>query len=273
MREKILVVGKGFLGERLGEAFRAPISERRIMKFADIESEIMALRPKVILNCIGHTGGRNVDGCENDRDESLLANAYVPLILAEACLRHGIKLVHLGSGCIYRYDYKKSRPITETRAPDFFDLYYSRTKIYADQALEILSRRFNILIARIRIPLDDRCHPGNILTKLLGFSKVVDIPNSVTYIPDLIRALKHLLKTDARGIYNIVNDGSLRYPHLLDIYRKYDPDFKYRVVPYEKLKLVRTNLLLSTDKLKKTGFKVRDINQVLEECVRNYVRS
>ena len=97
------------------------------------------------------------------------------------------------------------------------------------------------------------------------------MPNSVTYIPDFVEALRHLIKIDARGIYNVVNKGGLRYPKLMEVYKKYVPDFQYTVVDYRKLGLVRTNLLLSTRKLEKSGFKVRKIDDVLEECVRGYV--
>jgi hypothetical protein len=38
-----------------------------------------------------------------------------------------------------------------------------------------------------------------------------------------------------------------------------------------KLQLVRTNLILSTKKLEQSGFKMPRIEDVLEECVRNYV--
>jgi len=122
------------------------------------------------------------------------------------------------------------------------------------------------------VPLDNRPHPKNLLTKLIEYKRVIDIPNSVTYIPDFIRALKYLIQIDANGIYNIVNKNALKYPELLDIYKKYVPDFKYEIIDYRKLNIVRTNLILSTEKLEKAGFKVRDIYEVLEECVKDYLK-
>ncbi len=272
MNPRILIFGKGFMGERLKDVFKARISERRISSFSDAQIEFKKYRPEIIINCIGYTGKRNVDDCELDKDKSLMANTFVPIILAEVALRNKVKLVHISSGCIYHYDYKKSRPITEEEIPYFFDLFYSRTKIYSERALEVLSKTYNILIPRIRIPLDDRPHPKNILNKLINYRQVIDVANSVTYIPDFIQALRHLLKVDARGIYNVVNSGGLRYPKLMETYKKYVPDFEYKVIDYRKLGLVRTNLVMSTRKLEKTGFKVRKIDEVLEECVRGYVR-
>ncbi|MBL7198142.1 MAG: sugar nucleotide-binding protein [Candidatus Omnitrophica bacterium] len=273
MKSRILILGRGFIGERLQEALNCDISECKIHSFKDAELEIKKHNPKILINCIGHTGKINVDGCELDKDKTLSANTFIPIILAEVALRNRIKLVHISSGCIYRFDYSKDRPIKEEEISLFFDLFYSRSKIYSERTLEVLSRKFDILIPRIRIPLDNRPHPKNILTKLINYKRVIDIPNSITYIPDFIKALKHLLKINAKGIYNVVNKGGLRYPQLLDVYKKYIPDFKYKIIDYKRLNLVRTNLILSTKKLEKTGFKVRNIKDALEECVRDYLNT
>ncbi len=274
MKNKILILGKGgFIAERLHKELQCDISGTILHSLSEAETEVKKYNPKVLINCIGYTGAGNVDGCEKEKDLTLFANTCIPIILAEVCLRNNIKLVHISSGCIYHYDYKRDKPLAETRVPDFFELYYSRTKIYSERALEALCGKYNILITRIRIPLDDRSHPKNILNKLIAYKKVIDIPNSITYIPDFIRALKHLIKVDARGIYNVVNKGGLRYPQLLEVYKKYDPWFEYKVISLRALNMVRTNLLLSTAKLTKSGFQVRHIRDVLEECVKGFQES
>ncbi len=271
MNDKVLILGKGFIGARLQEALNCNMTSRKIYSLKEIEEEVGRFKPRILINCIGYTGS-NVDDCELDKDKTLTANTFVPLMLAEVAVRKQIKLVHISSGCIYDFNYKKDKPITEEKLPDFFDLYYSRSKIYSERALEILSDKFNILIIRIRIPLDVRPHPKKLLTKLNTYKKVIDLPNSVTYIPDFVRALKHLIKIDAQGIYNVVNKDGLRYPDLMEVYKKYVPNFKYQIIDFKKLNKVRTNLLLSTRKLEKSGFKVRPIKEVLEECVREYLK-
>jgi len=272
MRDKILILGNGFLGGRLREALQCDISERKILSYEDIQAEIDKYQPKVLINCIGFTGKNNVDGCELEKDKTISANVFIPVILAEAALRNNIKLVHISSGCIYHYDYSRDEPITEAKEPDFFELFYSRTKIYAEKVLEIMSRRYPVLIIRIRVPLDNRPHQKNILTKLINYKKVIDLPNSVTYIPDFIQALKHLVKIDAQGIYNVVIKDPLIYSELMEAYKKEAPEFKYEVIKFQEINSVRTNLVLSTEKLEKTGFKVRSIHEMLEECVKEYLR-
>lgn len=271
MNNKILILGKGFFGEKLHAALGCDISDRKIYSFKDAQEAIEESSPDIIINCIGHIG-RNVDDCELDKDKTLAANSLIPLILAEAALRNKLKLVHISTGCIYHFDYEKDAPIQEEKAPDFFELFYSRSKIYSERALEILSGKHNILIVRPRVPLDCIPHPKNLLTKLINYKKVIDLPNSVSYIPDFTDAIKHLIMINASGIYNVVNEGGLRYPKLMEIYRKYIPSFEYEVVDFRKLNLVRTNIILSTKKLESTGFKVRNIQEVLEECVHKYVK-
>ena len=271
MNNKILIFGNGFISGRLAEEFDCEVSDKKIYSFKDAEEEINKFRPAIIINCIGYTG-RNVDDCELDKDKTLMSNTFVPFILAEVALRNNIRLVHISSGCIYHFDYSKDHPIDEDKVPDYFELFYSRSKIYSEQTLKVLAKKYPILIIRIRIPLDNRPHPKNLLTKLIKYKKVINIPNSVTYIPDFIKASKHLIGIGAIGIYNVVSKGALIYPELLDIYKRYVPDFEFQVIDYETLNLVRTNLILSTKKLEQTGFKVRDIKETLEECVQDYVK-
>ena len=272
MNKKILILGKGFIGERLQKAFNCVVCDDFIRSYHDAERVIRRHKPKIIINCIGLTGKNNVDDCELVKDEVLLANSFIPIMLAEIALRQRIKLVHISSGCIFNFDYKKDKPIPEDSEDYFFNLFYSRSKIYAERPLEALSRACDILILRIRIPLLNEPHPKNLLDKLVKYRNVIDIPNSVTYIPDFVRAVKYLIGTGAKGVYNIVNKGALRYPDLMRVYQKYTPDFKFNVIGLKKLGLVRTNLLLSTKKLEKTGFKVRNINSILEECVKEYLK-
>ncbi len=272
MKNKILILGNGYIASKLLKQWDCPVYDKKILSYQDAVSMFQKHKPHVLINCIGHTGARNVDDCELDWDKCLLANTMVPIWLGELAFRNPVKLVHISSGCIYHYDYNKQRPITEDDEPDYYNLFYSRTKIYAEGVLNALSHRCNVLIVRIRVPLDNTPHPRNILTKLIKYRTIIDIPNSITYIPDFIRALEHLLKINAKGLFNLTNKGGLRYPALMEVYKEFVPDFKYTILPLKKLKLNRTNLLLSVRKLEKTGFKVRNIKDVLQECIEQYVK-
>ena len=109
------------MGQRLQKALDCQITSARINSYKDAQKIIRKYRPKILINCIGITGKRNVDDCELDIDGVLTANSFIPVILAEACLRNNIKLVHISSGCIFNYDYKKNKPIKE-ESEDYFKI-------------------------------------------------------------------------------------------------------------------------------------------------------
>jgi 3,5-epimerase/4-reductase len=273
MKDNVLILGKGYVGQRLQEAWGCALSDRMILSYQDLVDEVKKHKAKIVINCIGYVGARNVDDCEKDIDATITANALIPVWFGELAFREGVKVVHISSGCIYNYDYASQPPIEETLTPDYYTLFYSRTKIYAEAVLEPLSQRCNILITRIRVPLDDKPSPRNLIDKLIKYKKVIDVPNSVTYLPDFFKALEHLIRIDARGIYNIAAKGPLVYPKLMDLYKKYCPPFEYEVLPLKDLGLNRTNLVMSVSKLEKTGFKVRTIEEIINECMQNYTRS
>ena len=108
------------MGQRLAKELKYPLSAKRINSPKDVESIIKKHKPKIIINAIVYTGKNNVDDCEKNRQRTLQSNTLVPLFLGEAVLRHKIKLVHLSSGCIYHYNYKKQKPITEDQKPDYY---------------------------------------------------------------------------------------------------------------------------------------------------------
>jgi len=194
MQSKILIFGKGYIGERLQRELHCTITGQKIARYNQIEPLIRKHRPSIIINCIGHTGTSNVDGCEQNIDKTFFSNTYIPILFAEAAMRHNIRLIQLSSGCIFNYHYGKSRPIGEQIDPDYFTLLYSRSKIYSENVLSRMSKHSNILIIRIRIPLDDRPHPRNLLNKLIKYRNIINVPNSVTYIPDFVKALKFLIQ-------------------------------------------------------------------------------
>ncbi|MFZ2357334.1 MAG: sugar nucleotide-binding protein [Candidatus Omnitrophota bacterium] len=270
MENDILIFGNGLVAERLQEAFRCElIKEKNSLDF--IAKQVKKRHPKIIINCTDYEG-INADSCELNKDGTLSKNVFFPITLAEFCIRNKIKLIHVGNGCLYHFDYKKNRPLKESAKPDFFGLFYNRSMIYSDQVLSLLAEKFDILIVRIRLPIDTQPHPKNLLTKLISFKKAIRQPNSVTYIPDFISALKHLIKIKARGIYQVVNTGALYYPKLLNAYKKYNKKFIYKIIDFKDLHMVRTNLILSNAKLIQSGFKMRHIDEVLEECVKKYIK-
>ena len=72
MNKKILILGKGFIGERLQKEFNCMIDGTIINTFIQAQELINKFKPKIVINCIGITGKRNVDDCELEKDATLL---------------------------------------------------------------------------------------------------------------------------------------------------------------------------------------------------------
>src|SRR3989339_879352 len=109
---KILVFGgKGYMGQEFLRLF--PNAVAPPVDIADCNAVAVALdaeKPDFVINAAGKTGRPNVDWCEDHKAETLYANVTGPLVLAQACLENkqmdagesrGLRLVHLGSGCVY----------------------------------------------------------------------------------------------------------------------------------------------------------------------------
>lgn len=272
-KKSILVLGAdGYIGSRICGETGFEGSADRISSLNDVEGILERYKPSTVINCIARTGWgeKGVDRCEDDAGATILANSTVPVLLTEAAIRHGFRLVHISTGYVYETP-ENNLLISEEKTPDFFEVFYSRTKIYSESALVACSGKHPILILRPNIVLDDRPHPRNILDKLIKSGRVVGGQHSVTYLPDFIEALQHLIKVEASGLYNVVNKGGLKYSELLDEYRAHNPSFDYEAIDLKDLGRNRPNAMLSTEKLEKTGFKVRDIHSVIGECLKGYI--
>jgi len=60
MKDKIIILGRGFIGNRLQEELNCELSDRKIYSYKDAEEEIKRFNPEIIINYIGHIG-TNVD--------------------------------------------------------------------------------------------------------------------------------------------------------------------------------------------------------------------
>ena len=256
---KIAILGNGYLGNRIGDINGWKVFGHRINSYRDLERFYLRYKPKVIVNAIGFTGTPNVDDCEVHIDETLKANTQLAIYFAELAFRYDVHIVHFSSGCIYK---DTTRWHKESDIADYDGLLYARSKIYAEEMLKYALRQGRkISLCRIRIPIDTRSSPKNVINKLIRYKTIIDIPNSVTYVPMFADMLKFIVEKKAYGIFHTVNEGSLRYPEMMD---KVRPEFKYKVVTPEQIHLKRTNLRLLPDNLKKLGYKVMTVKEMLK---------
>ena len=268
---RCLIFGDGYFGNRInGFLENSVLSAKRINSSDDAIEEIKKVNPDVVINCIGRTGKPNIDWCEDHKIETITGNVTVPLLMLEACEKTGKRMVHLGSGCVYRGDNNGSG-FSEGDEPNFFGSFYSRTKIYSEKILN----EFNVLQLRIRIPMDVYPHPKNIIDKLVAYKKVINIQNSITYVPDFLDAMKRLIYMNKAGIFNVVNKGSISHPEILDLYKQIvDKNFNYEIWDMNEFKknvrAERSNCVLSVDKLSGSGIEMQPVRDAVLDCLKKY---
>ena len=131
------------------------------------------------------------------------------------------------------------------------------------------------LNVRIRMPIVGYTNPRNFITKITKYSKVVNIQNSMTVLPELIPLMIDLSARKEVGTVNLTNPGTISHNEILDMYIKYvDSDFKYENFSIEEqysiLASERSNNKLDTSKLKEMYPNVMSISESVEHLLKSY---
>lgn len=114
-----------------------------------------------------------------------------------------------------------------------------------------------MLILRVRMPISDDLSPRNFVTKISKYERVVNIPNSMSVLHDLLPVSIEMTLHDCRGVFNFTNPGAISHNEILDLYKQYiDPSFTYKNFTLEEqakiLAAGRSNNELDSSKLVET---------------------
>jgi len=265
-----LIFGAGWLGTQWAERLGATLTTTDIADAEAVGMQLDAVRPARVINAAGATGSPNVDALETQPARTYRSNVIGPLVLASACRERGIPMTHLGSGCIYEGD-NGGPGFTEEDAANFSGSLYARTKAVCETAL----RDFEVLQLRIRLPVAERPGQRNLLTKLLAFERIINVPNSITVLDDFWAPAEALIARGVTGVWNMVNDGVERHDELLSLWRELgDPDHRFEPIGLadleDQLTARRSNCILSTAKLHAAGLAMPDVAETLPRLVRAY---
>ena len=182
----------------------------------DIENDIITHTPDRIICCIGRTHGEgcnSIDYLIGKLPINMRDNLVAPLIIAQLGNKYGIHVTYIGTGCIYNYPidnvecgaFNTNVEFTEESPVNFFGSDYSIVKGQTDKLIRLYD---NVLNARIRMPITNDLHSNrNFITKILGYQKVHDVPNSATYLPEMIPIILSFARNGITGTYNMVNPG------------------------------------------------------------------
>lgn len=251
------------------------LAESRIENRADVEKELDTVKPSHVLMSAGITGRPNIDWCEDHKAETIRTNVIGTLNIADLCNTKGIHCTVYATGCIFKYDDAHALGsgvgFKEEDAPNFAESFYSETKGYMEQMLKCYP---TCLILRVRMPISDDLFHRNFITKIVKYERVVNIPNSMTVLHEMLPASLAMAKAGLTGVYNFTNPGVISHNEVLDLYTKYiDNEYWYTNFSVEDqakiLKAGRSNNELDTTKLMRDMPKdvvINDIKTAVELC-------
>ena len=125
------------------------------------------------------------------------------------------------------------------------------------QVEDLLKNYDNVCTLRVRMPISsDLSNSRNFITKISRYNKVVNIPNSMTVLDELLPISIEMAKRNLKGIWNFTNPGVISHNQILELYRDYiDPKFKWDNFGLEEQAKVivapRSNNEMDASKLKK----------------------
>ena len=104
------------------------------------------------------------------------------------------------------------------------------------------------------MPISDDLSHRNFITKIVKYDRVVNIPNSMTVLTELLPISLTMAQRRLTGIYNFCNPGAISHNEILDMYKKYiDPEYTYTNFTVDEqakiLKAGRSNNTLDHTKL------------------------
>lgn len=260
---KFLIYGRsGWIGGLLGKLCKMQgipfeYGRGRLEDRSQLLADIANVKPTHVFNAAGVTGRPNVDWCESHKTETIRTNVAGTLTLADVCREHGLLVINFATGCIFEYD--ASHPegsgigFKEEDKPNFTGSFYSKTKAMVE---ELLKEYDNVCTLRVRMPISsDLNNPRNFITKISRYNKVVNIPNSMTVLDEVLPVSIEMAKRNLRGIWNFTNPGAVSHNEILEMYKSYiDPDFQWVNFTLEEQAQVivapRSNNELDATKLK-----------------------
>ncbi len=220
--KRLLVTGaSGMLGrdvatvfDKLGyEVFALSHKELDITRPQSIEHAFGEFQPDVIVNCAAFT---RVDECEANQQAAFNVNARGPALLASACRKESIYLVHVSTD--YVFDGQSNIPYKEIDLPNPINVY-GQSKLEGEIRIRQILKDYLI----VRTSWLFGPSGPNFITTILRLADeqqklriVDDQRGSPTYTRDLARAIAELVENQVTGLCHCVNTRACTWFELAD---------------------------------------------------------
>ena len=229
---KWLIFGTGWIATQVHRYLQmideeSYLTSRHFTDLEELKEYIETKKPERIVCAIGRTHGEGfttIDYLEQPGKlvENLDSNLIVPIWIAQSTK---VPILYFGTGCIYQYvgefhSENSEHGYLEQDSPNFTGSSYSAVK----RATDLVMQGFpHVLNARIRMPITLESHPRDFITKIMGYTKITSIRNSMTVMEDILpRLLAILYEARQLGTYNAVNPGPMTHQEILRLFER-DP--------------------------------------------------
>lgn len=213
-------------GRRSDEAYRAiPLLQSNstvegfdALDLGGVRDQLRALRPQVIVNCIGVVKQRST---AHDPVPTIAINSLFPHVLAETCAEWGGRLIHLSTDCVFSGASGRYRESDPTDATDL----YGRSKALGETTAA------NALTLRTSIIGRELAHHASLLEWLLaqkggavkGFTRAIYSGVTTNHLAALIGDIIERFPS-LTGLYHVAAEPISKYQLLLLLRDAYDLD-------------------------------------------------
>jgi len=172
---------------------------------AAVVATVRQIRPECIINAAAFN---DVDGAETAEPAAFMANAEGPANLAGAAAGIDAALIHVSTD--YVFDGRKGKPYTEDDRPNPISVY-GRSKYEGERrVLESKGRTCVLRTAWLYGKYGRNFVKAirNAASTGRPLKVVADQVGSPTAVADFAEAIARLIRTPARGLFHVVNDGA-----------------------------------------------------------------
>jgi len=272
--------GNGWIGSQICEFLESEgefvvKAESRADDQQAVLKELRLVRPDRVMSFIGRTHGPgvgNIDYVEDKLNLNIRDNLMAPLTIAMMCKQEKVHFTYLGTGCIFddKPEDVHENTYNEESKPNYFGSAYSIVKGHTDNAMKMFTD--DVLTLRIRMPFSAEPNDRNLITKLCNHAKVIDVPNSMSSLEEILPAMVRLARIKKTGTLNMTNPGVISHNQILELYKKHvDPSKTWVNFTLEEqdkiLKAKRCNCNMDTELLQQWCPEISPIHRAFENAM------
>jgi dTDP-4-dehydrorhamnose reductase len=198
-----------------------PVIKADLLYLNAINALLDQTQPDWLVNCAALA---NLEACEEDPDLARILNAEIPGELAHACVKRGIRFVHISTDAVF--DGEKTAPYTEEDQPNPLGVY-SQTKLAGEHAVQEADTK--AIVARVNFfgwSLSGKRSLGEFFVNNLSAGRNVNGFTDVIFCPMLVnhtaRLLLAMLEKELCGLYHVVGRQAMsKYQFGVEVARKF----------------------------------------------------